>query len=196
MASLSYLWHNRVRHGFCTKAFFKSWAKRLLLAPQLFKRNFNRVKLVQKGAQVAETAELNHLIIEGNTKNLTVGSNSFLGNIEVILHDKVQIGNYVCINDDTKLLTASHDTSSPYWELIKKPIIIYDNVWIARSVIILPGITIGQGAVVAAGSVVTKNVAPYEVVAGNPAKVIKKRIEDLQYNPCEWLATNRAWLKS
>lgn len=55
-----------------------------------------------------------------------------------------------------------------------KPIVIEDAVWIGANCIILPGVTIGKGAVIAAGSVVTKNVAPYSIVGGNPARVIKE----------------------
>ena len=57
-----------------------------------------------------------------------------------------------------------------------KPIIIQDDVWIGRRAIILKGVTIGEGAVVAAGSIVTKDVPPHTLVAGNPAKIIKKEV--------------------
>lgn len=67
--------------------------------------------------------------------------------------------------------------------------IISDRAWIAYRAIILPGVTIGEGAVVGAGAVVMKDVEPYTIVGGNPAKVIKKRSLDLdytlKYNP--WL---------
>ena len=60
-------------------------------------------------------------------------------------------------------------------DLITKPIMIMDNIWIASGAMILPGVTIGEGAVVTAGSVVVKDVEPWTVVGGNPAKMIKKR---------------------
>ncbi|MGC8751800.1 DapH/DapD/GlmU-related protein, partial [Hydrotalea sp.] len=60
------------------------------------------------------------------------------------------------------------------WEKVKSsPIKIADKAWIGFNVIILKGVTIGEGAIVGAGSVVTKDVPPYAVVAGNPAKIIK-----------------------
>ncbi len=59
---------------------------------------------------------------------------------------------------------------------IVEPISIEDDCWIGSDVIILPGVTIGRGSVVGAGSIVTKSVAPYSVVAGNPARMIKKRV--------------------
>jgi maltose O-acetyltransferase len=153
-----------------------------------------RSRLIRKGATIFESAEVNQIKTEGNLKNLFIGNHTFVGNIEITLHEKVQIGNNVCINDNVLLLTASHDTASSNWDQIKKPIVIQDYVWIARCAILLPGVTIGQGAIIAAGSVVTKNVAPFEIVGGNPAKPIKKRPTELSYNPCEWLASNRAWL--
>lgn len=58
---------------------------------------------------------------------------------------------------------------------LPKPIVIGDSAWVAGWSIILPGVTIGEGAVVAAGAVATKDVAPWTVVGGNPARVIKKR---------------------
>ena len=66
-------------------------------------------------------------------------------------------------------------TLSRTMELTYKPIRISVNSWVAGWSIILPGVTIGEGAVVGAGSVVTKDVKPWTVVGGNPAKVIKKR---------------------
>lgn len=195
MASFAYLWKNRTKHSFGSKVYIKSWAKRVLSLPQLLVRNYNRTMLIQKGAKIDPTAELNTFKLEGNKNNLIVGRNSFLGKIEIDLHDTVTIGNNVCINDSVKILTASHEVNSPTWQLIKKPIIINDYVWIAKSAIILPGITIGEGTIVAAGAVVTKSTDKYVVVAGNPAKVINKRLQNLNYNPCEWLAANSAWLR-
>ena len=87
----------------------------------------------------------------------------------------VHIGKNVCISEDTKILTSSHDVASPTFDLVRRPVFINDSVWIAMSAIILPGVTIGEGAVVAAGAVVTKDVEPWTVVAGNPAREIRKR---------------------
>ncbi len=89
--------------------------------------------------------------------------------------DHITIGKNCCIGEDVRLLTGSHDVASPRFDLVTKPIVIQDNVWVATGAIILPGVTIGEGAVVAAGAVVTKDVEPWTVVGGNPAKFIKKR---------------------
>ena len=63
-------------------------------------------------------------------------------------------------------------------------VVIIDRAWISCRVVILPGVTVGEGAVVAAGAVVTKNVPPYTIVAGVPAKEVGKRTKDLRYKLC------------
>ena len=89
---------------------------------------------------------------------------------------KVVIGNQVVISQDSYICTASHDVSSPVMKLIKRPIMIGSNVWVAARATVLPGVSIGDGAVVGSCSVVTKDVQPWTVVGGNPARLIKKRI--------------------
>ncbi|EKF9347940.1 acyltransferase, partial [Escherichia coli] len=95
----------------------------------------------------------------------------------------VTIGSNVSISPYVRIITASHDVNCPNFSLILKPVIIKDYVWICTSSIILPGVTLGYGAIVAAGAVVTKNIPDYAIVAGNPAKVIGYRSETLHYNP-------------
>ena len=89
---------------------------------------------------------------------------------------KISIGTKVAISREAFICTASHDISKPNRPLITAPITICDGVWIGARAIILPGVTIGEGAVVGAGAVVTHDVEPWSVVAGNPAKEIKKRV--------------------
>ena len=89
--------------------------------------------------------------------------------------DEIVIGAQTTVSQGVKLCTAGHDTSSRIMELTYAPIHIGSNAWVAAWSTILPGVTIGEGAVVAAGAVVTKNVEPWTVVGGNPAKFIKKR---------------------
>jgi acetyltransferase-like isoleucine patch superfamily enzyme len=196
MATFKYLWKNRVKFEWFSKSFFISWAKRLLTFSELIKNNKRRKKLISNGAQIAETAEIGIVNINGKKDNLSIGDFSTLGRVEIALHDKVTIGKYVCINDGVVILSASHDVLDPLWNHKKAPIFIGDYAWIATNAIILPGVRIGRGAVVGAGSVVSKNISDYAIVIGNPAKEIsKKRTEVLNYNPCEFLASNNAWLK-
>jgi acetyltransferase-like isoleucine patch superfamily enzyme len=137
------------------------------------------------------------LIFERETGFISVGKNSFIGGSSLICIDSIEIGNDVLISWGCTII--DNDAHSLAWELRKKdvsdwkrgmddgslgkykdwsnvahaPIKIKDKVWIGFNSIILKGVTIGEGAIVGAGSVVTKDVPPYTVVGGNPAKIIK-----------------------
>ena len=89
--------------------------------------------------------------------------------------DRIKIGSQTTVSREAFLCCAGHDIASPIMELTYAPIIIGANCWVAGRAIVMPGVSIGDGAVVAAGAVVTKNVEPWTVVGGNPAKFIKKR---------------------
>ncbi|GAB3180960.1 acyltransferase [Telluribacter humicola] len=196
MAGFKYLWNNRVRLPFGSFAFFKTWAKRILLIRSTTKRNIRRAYLNTQGANIHECAEISDTIINGRKSNLTVGAFTFIGKANLALHDRIVIGERVCINDGVHLLTASHDVNDPQWQHVKAPIIIDDFAWICTSAIILSGVHIGKGAVVGAGAIVSKDVKDWEIVVGNPAKAItKKRNSNLKYNPCGFLAANKAWLE-
>ena len=196
MASLKYLYTNRALFPITSKANIKAWGKRFLLLKELYARNAQKNKLIKAGADIHDCAEVGLIKADGNKRNLKIGANSFLGRIELALHDCIEIGENVCINDGVILLTASHDVTDVDWKQKKAPIIIEDFAWICTNAIILPGIRIGRGAVVGAGAIVSKDVQPYDIVAGNPAKSTgKSRPQNLRYNPCEFLAANAAWLK-
>ena len=89
---------------------------------------------------------------------------------------KITIGTKVAISREAFICTASHDITKANRPLVVAPITICDGVWIGARAIVLPGVTVGEGAVVAAGAVVTKDVPPWTVVAGNPAREVKKRV--------------------
>ena len=90
--------------------------------------------------------------------------------------DKIVIGDNCVVSAGAFLCTASHNIKSKSFDLVTKPIAIKSGSWIASNAIVLPGVTIGEDAVVAAGAVVVKDVNPRTVVGGNPAKCIKERI--------------------
>lgn len=91
---------------------------------------------------------------------------------EIYNKDFVAIGDNVVISQDAWLCTASHDIKSPRLALVTKPIKIGNNVWIAAKAAILPGVTIGDGAVVGACAVVSRDVVPWSVAVGNPAHIV------------------------
>ena len=111
----------------------------------------------------------------------SIGKDVFIGEDLIIsdnIHDKnVFIGNRVSIGPRVTLVTSSAPNLSmirPYVKVVNGKIRIEDDAWIGAGAIILPNVTIGRGAVVGAGAVVTKDVPPYTVVVGVPAREIKK----------------------
>ena len=114
--------------------------------------------------------------------DLSIGDNSGVG-INSLIASHVIIGNDVMMGPDCMLFTTNHGmsrTDIPMWRQESsepKPIVIGNDVWIGARVIILPGVHVGDGAVIGAGSVVTKDVEAYSIVAGNPARLIRKRGE-------------------
>ena len=108
--------------------------------------------------------------------NLTVGEWSALGENSLVYNlGPVTIGQKVTISHGAHLCAGSHDYRKPDLPLLKPPITIGDQVWICADAFVGPGVTVGEGAVVGARAVAIKDVAPWTVVAGNPAQPIKKR---------------------
>lgn len=87
----------------------------------------------------------------------------------------ISIGKRTIISQDAYLCAGTHDYTDPRYPLLRQPIRIGDDAWVCAGAFIGPGVTIGDGAVVGARAVVTRDVAPWTVVAGNPAREIKKR---------------------
>ncbi len=190
-----YLWKNRSRPPFGSYEFFKTWAKRALTFPTLLSVSANRQRLTMRGASIAPDACIGKVKAEGRLSHLTVGQSTFIGRATLMLHDTLEIGACVCINDGVTMLTGSHDVRDPLWRHILKPIKVDDFAWIATGATILPGVKIGRGAVVGAACVVTKDVPPYAIASGNPAVVRENvRVRELSYNPVQFLSFQDAWL--
>lgn len=108
--------------------------------------------------------------------NISLGERVCLGPQSIIYSaDKIQIKDKVTVSQGAYLCTASHDISKTNKPLITKPIFIESFSWICADAFVGPGITVGEGAVVGARAAVFKDVEPWTVVGGNPAKFIKKR---------------------
>lgn len=113
---------------------------------------------------------------------IEIGSNSVIGH-NCLLDGRrgLKIGNNVNISSGVWIWTLQHDVNDPDFTAVGAEVSIDDKVWICSRATILPGVKIGEGAVVAAGSVVTKSIPPFAIVGGVPAKVIGQRTRDLRY---------------
>ena len=153
-----------------------------------------------------------------------IGHDSYIGRNCLIY---AEIGNYTSIGDNVKCIFASHpiekfvSTSPVFYSTLKQnghtyidrqkynevllqdnkkvPCIIGNDVWIGTNVLIMGKVTIGDGAVLAAGSVVTKDVKPFSIVAGVPAKEIRRRFDDHTINfllETQWWNKDEEWIKN
>jgi putative colanic acid biosynthesis acetyltransferase WcaF len=108
--------------------------------------------------------------------NLTIGDWSAIGeNVLIYNLGRVTIGEKVTISHGAHLCAGTHDYDCATFPLLRPPIHIEDQVWICTDSFIGPGVKVGCGAVIGARAVVTKNVEPWEIIAGNPAKRIGVR---------------------
>ena len=116
----------------------------------------------------------------GTGKGISLGHNSGLG-INCKVRGPLQIGDNVMMGPDVIIYTSNHETSDTTLSMSEQGftnperVTIKDDVWIGARAIILPGVTIGHGVIIAAGAVVTKDVPDWAVIGGVPAKVIKFR---------------------
>ena len=133
-------------------------------------------------------------------ENIFVGNNVIFGCNTRILTTKAKliIGNHVMFGPGVTIVTGNHrtDVLGKYMCAItdadKRPeddqdIIIKDDVWIGSNAIILKGVTIGQGSIIAAGAVVTKSFPPYSIIGGNPAKLLRSRFNENEIKQHEQL---------
>lgn len=108
--------------------------------------------------------------------NLTMGDFSVLGDrADCYAVDRIEIGEHTIVSQYAFLCTATHDADQPGFPLVTAPIRIGKQAWIAADVFIGPGVTVGEGAVVGARASVFKDVEPWSVVGGTPAKLIRMR---------------------
>ena len=116
----------------------------------------------------------------GSGDRIRIGEKSGIG-LNAKIQGPLSIGKYVMMGPEVMVYTKNHETSSTDIPMIEqgetkpKKVIIEDDVWIGARSIILPGVRVHKGAIIAAGSVVTKDVEPYSVIAGVPAKKIRCR---------------------
>lgn len=128
-----------------------------------------------------------HLNCFINRFNVVIGKNTAI-NRRCYLDGRggIKIGNNVSVSPEVHLITAQHEVNDPNFKYITNSIELEDYVWIGTRAIILPGVTLGKGCVVASGAVVTKSFDEYSIIGGVPAKLISKRNSNLNYS-CKWM---------
>ena len=117
-----------------------------------------------------------------NPSSVSIGRTTTVGH-DVILDGRggLTIGDNVNLSSDVAIWTLTHDPQAKDFGTWAGPVTIESYAWLGFRSTVLPGVTVGEGAVVAAGAVVTKNVAPYAIVGGIPAVVLGERSRDLDY---------------
>ncbi|HGM6702422.1 acyltransferase [Serratia bockelmannii] len=141
------------------------------------KKTIYRQKVVNMVESCGKNPKVNYLTIVNNKTKL--GDNFNSNGLTVIGKGNVTIGDNFHCGFGCILITENHNhhgNAIPYDSTyIIKDVIIGDNVWLGVNVIILPGVTIGEGAIIQAGSVVTKHVPAFAIAGGHPAKVFSQR---------------------
>lgn len=121
-----------------------------------------------------------------NPSQLQIGEGSIIGNNAILDARKgIKIGKNVNFSSNVSVWTLQHDYRDPLFKCNEGhfgSVEICDRVWLGPNTVILPKVTVGEGAVIAAGAVVTKDVPPYTLVGGVPAKIIGQRPMSLSYN--------------
>ncbi len=145
-----------------------------------FRRKYYKSKVVKAAAKVGEGLKVNgKSSIYGH---VTLGNNVNFNGMSIRGQGTVEIGDNFHSGVDCVILTSNHNyegTRIPYdSEMICKKVVIGDNVWIGDHVMILGGVTLGEGCIIQAGAVVSKDVPACGIAGGNPAKVFKYRDQE------------------
>jgi len=165
-------------------------------AGQNSKINFRQLgrRLPAKLAIGSETITQCVVTADRNVAVVSIGNNTFIGGSTLVCAEQIEIGNDVMISWGCTII--DHNAHAVNWKMriddvrdtmrgtkdwtnVKiKPVRICDKAWIGFNSLILKGVTIGEGAIVGAGSVVTRDVAPFTIVAGNPARVVSEMVNE------------------
>lgn len=163
------------------KSIFLEWIIYLLhLTGSIPSHHFRRFIYRLAGVKIGKGATFHMHARFYNPKNISIAADSIIGESAVLDgRDKLTIGSHVDIASRVMIYTSEHNVNSEHFaaveEIVNEPVTIEDYVFIGPSAIILPGVKIGKGAIVGAGAVVTKDIPPFAIVGGVPAKIIGER---------------------
>ena len=123
------------------------------------------------------------LYIYSSRGEIIIGKNTIINrNCVIDRRGGLEIGDNVNISPEVAIYTAGHRIDGKEFDGFKSKVVIGDRAWLGTRSMVIPGVQIGEGAVVLPGSVVTTNILPYTVVGGVPAKFVKKRSQGMTYN--------------
>lgn len=172
-------YHNALsrKHQIIRLLWGTAWGLLARPLPRSLGLGWKRTLLRLFGAKIHSTAVVYSSAKIYFPRNLIMDAYSCLASdVDCYNVDLIHIGANTIVSQGAFLCTASHDITNSLNPLITAPIVIEDQAWVAADAFIGMGVTVGQGAVVGARAAVFKNVEPWTVVGGNPAKFIKKRI--------------------
>ncbi len=135
------------------------------------------------GMQLGKGSTIHMMARIYDPRHISIGNDTIIGERATLDGRKqlsnseggLEIGNHVDVASEVMIWTSQHDVNDENFRAIEKKVTIKDYVFIGPRSIILPGVTVGKGAIIAGGSIVTKDVLPFTVVAGTPAKKIGER---------------------
>lgn len=164
----SYIRFSIIKTGYIPSFSIRNWIYRNIYSVKL-----NKHVIIHYGAEIR------------NPSNLIIGKGTIIGDNAILdARNGIIIGENVNFSSRVSIWTEQHNHRDPYFKNTqpKKPVIIKDRVWVGPNSIILHSVEIGEGAVIAAGSVVTKDIPPFSIVAGIPATIIGQREKKLLYD--------------
>ena len=150
----------------------------VVIYPSVSLRRFPKQIHIDNDVVIKENSQITAC---NNKSIISIGRNTSIGAYTMIFSsEKIEIGSDCMLGPFVNIMDSNHGVSREkkmnQQKNITKPVIIRNDVWIGAKTVILPGVTIGEGAVIGAGSIITKDVESYKIVGGNPAKIIKDRV--------------------
>lgn len=159
----------RILWGVCYTLLFRP-------SPKLFFNGWRNNLLRLFGAKIGTGVKIHNTAKILYPWELEIGDGCWVGwDVDIYNYARVKIGRMSVVSQYTYLCTGTHDYEDPSFPLTFQPITIGDQAWVAAKCFVAPGVTIGDGAIIASASVVTKDMPEWQICAGNPCKPLKAR---------------------